>query len=64
MWCLFLPFILQVYAEGTHFKVPLIQYPVILDVRKTPRIITSITGTKDLQQVGSLIHSAVFCCSC
>jgi len=41
----------QVYAEGTHFYIPGIQSPVILDVRTTPRRINSVTGTKDLQTV-------------
>mmetsp|Transcript_5542 Transcript_5542/g.15204 ORF Transcript_5542/g.15204 Transcript_5542/m.15204 type:complete len:278 (+) Transcript_5542:17-850(+) len=40
-----------VYGEGTHFRVPLIQYPTIFDVRMRPRVISSRTGTKDLQTV-------------
>lgn len=38
-------------SEGTHFYIPGMQYPIIMDVRTTPRRINSITGTKDLQQV-------------
>ena len=37
--------------EGTHFLIPLIQSPTIYDLRTRPRSITSVTGTKDLQQV-------------
>ena len=38
--------------EGTHFKIPFIQYPYIYDIRTTPREISTETGTKDLQTVG------------
>lgn len=38
-------------GEGTHFKIPFIQYPQIIDIRDTPRVISSVTGTKDLQTV-------------
>jgi len=41
----------DVIDEGTHIKVPIIQRPVILDVRTKPREILSVTGTKDLQMV-------------
>merc|ERR1719436_497040 len=41
----------DVIHEGTHIKVPIIQRPVILDVRTKPREILSVTGTKDLQMV-------------
>jgi len=37
--------------EGTHFLIPFIQNPTIYDLRTRPRSITSVTGTKDLQQV-------------
>ena len=40
----------DVIGEGTHFVIPGIQRPVILDVRTTAREIPSVTGTKDLQQ--------------
>jgi len=40
-----------VIGEGTHFQIPVIQRPVIMDVRTRPREIPSITGTKDLQMV-------------
>lgn len=41
----------DVIDEGTHFLIPVIQRPVILDVRTRPREIPSVTGTKDLQMV-------------
>lgn len=41
----------KVINEGTHFRIPVIQEPVILDVRSRPRTIHSTTGTKDLQMV-------------
>jgi prohibitin 1 len=37
--------------EGTHLLVPIIQRPIIIDVRTKPREIPSVTGTKDLQMV-------------
>lgn len=41
----------QVSGEGTHLKIPFIQYPQIMDIRARPRVISSVTGTKDLQTV-------------
>lgn len=41
----------KIVGEGTHFIVPVIQRPIIMDVRTKPREIPSITGTKDLQMV-------------
>merc|ERR1719273_233117 len=41
----------DVKGEGTHFVVPVIQKPIILDIRTRPREIPSVTGTKDLQMV-------------
>lgn len=40
-----------VINEGTHFLIPVIQRPIIMDVRTKPREIPSVTGTKDLQMV-------------
>lgn len=37
--------------EGTHFRIPFITYPYHFDVRLKPRVISSATGTKDLQTV-------------
>ena len=42
---------MKVVSEGTHFRIPYIQVPIIMDVRSRPRIINSSTGTKDLQMV-------------
>lgn len=36
-------------GEGTHFLVPGLQTPIIMDVRARARVINSVTGTKDLQ---------------
>lgn len=41
----------EVRGEGTHFIIPVIQRPIILDIRTKPREIPSVTGTKDLQMV-------------
>jgi prohibitin 1 len=41
----------KVISEGTHIMIPVIQRPIIMDVRAKPREIPSITGTKDLQMV-------------
>jgi len=41
----------DIRGEGTHFMIPLIQRPIIFDIRTKPREIPSITGTKDLQMV-------------
>merc|ERR1712137_78663 len=41
----------DVIGEGTHFLIPVVQRPIILDVRTKPREIPSVTGTKDLQMV-------------
>jgi len=41
----------NVYGEGIHFVIPIIQKPYIYDVKSTPRVITSDSGSKDLQEV-------------
>lgn len=38
-------------GEGTHFMVPFVQVPNIIDCRARPKVIESQTGTKDVQQV-------------
>ncbi|MEW5300614.1 MAG: hypothetical protein WDW38_009155 [Sanguina aurantia] len=38
-------------GEGTHFRIPWVQTPNIMDIRTRPRSISSVTGTKDLQMV-------------
>lgn len=37
--------------EGAHFMLPVLQRPTILDTRLQPHVISSVTGTKDLQTV-------------
>ncbi|KAJ6136385.1 hypothetical protein N7512_001545 [Penicillium capsulatum] len=41
----------EIYAEGTHIRLPWFETPIIYDVRAKPRNIASLTGTKDLQMV-------------
>lgn len=41
----------DIYNEGTHLMIPLIEIPIDYDVRAKPRNIASLTGTKDLQMV-------------
>lgn len=41
----------EIYAEGTHIKVPWFETPIDYDVRAKPRNVASLTGTKDLQMV-------------
>merc|ERR1712232_23518 len=41
----------DVWEEGTHLYIPVVQRPIIMDVRTRPREIPSVTGTKDLQMV-------------
>jgi len=41
----------KVYGEGTHMMIPGLQRPIIIDVRTSPRSISTQTGTKDLQNV-------------
>jgi len=38
-------------AEGLHFRLPWLQYPIVYDIRARPRKISSPTGSKDLQMV-------------
>eukprot|EP01083_Nonionella_stella_P095828 269141_1 len=39
------------YDEGTHFLIPILQFPIVYDMRTRPRSITTMTGTRDLQTV-------------
>ncbi|OJK03540.1 prohibitin subunit PHB2 [Aspergillus aculeatinus CBS 121060] len=41
----------EIYTEGTHFRIPWVETPIVYDVRAKPRNIASLTGTKDLQMV-------------
>jgi hypothetical protein len=36
----------EVEGEGTHFRVPWVQTPHVMDIRTRPRTISSVTGTK------------------
>jgi prohibitin 1 len=38
-------------GEGTHFLIPYIQKPIIFDARTRPRLISTTTGSKDMQTV-------------
>lgn len=37
--------------EGTHFVIPLVQTPIIFDVKTNPKVLRTNTGSKDLQNV-------------
>ncbi|KAL7068997.1 putative prohibitin 2 [Cryptosporidium serpentis] len=41
----------KVYCEGTHFLIPWFERPIIYDIRARPRVLVSLTGSKDLQMV-------------
>lgn len=41
----------SVDGEGTHFRIPMVQDPIIMDVTTRPRSVPVTTGTKDLQTV-------------
>uniref|UniRef100_A0A0G4G9G5 Prohibitin n=1 Tax=Chromera velia CCMP2878 TaxID=1169474 RepID=A0A0G4G9G5_9ALVE len=41
----------EVYGEGTHLMVPWFDRPIIYDVRTRPRVLVSLTGSRDLQMV-------------
>ena len=41
----------DVYAEGTHLRVPWLEWPTVFDIRTRPKTLRSPTGTKDLQTV-------------
>jgi prohibitin 1 len=41
----------DVRGEGTHLMIPIVQRPIVIDIRTKPREIPSVTGTKDLQMV-------------
>ncbi|KAM3875936.1 prohibitin-2-like [Diretmus argenteus] len=45
-----------VLAEGLHFRIPWLQYPIIYDIRAKPRKISSLTGSKDLQMVSIAVR--------
>lgn len=41
----------EIFNEGTHFRIPWLETPITYDVRAKPRLVSSLTGTKDLQMV-------------
>lgn len=41
----------KIHSEGVNFKIPVLQYPILFEVRTTPKVINAKTGTKDLQIV-------------
>lgn len=41
----------KVNGEGAHFYVPVLQRPIIMDVKTQPRVISTVTGTMDMQRV-------------
>merc|ERR1711990_346763 len=41
----------DVKDEGTHFYIPMIQTPIIFDVKTQPKTLRTSTGSKDLQTV-------------
>ncbi|KAK3383195.1 band 7 family-domain-containing protein [Lasiosphaeria ovina] len=41
----------EIYDEGTHFIIPWFEKAITYDVRAKPRLVSSLTGTKDLQMV-------------
>ncbi|KAK1699075.1 hypothetical protein QYE76_015772 [Lolium multiflorum] len=41
----------KVYPEGTHLIIPLIERPIIYDVRARPNLVESTSGSRDLQMV-------------
>ena len=41
----------DVKSEGTHFRIPFVDLPIIYDVRAKPREVQSLTGSRDLQMI-------------
>ncbi|KAK3394152.1 band 7 family-domain-containing protein [Podospora didyma] len=41
----------EIYDEGTHLIIPWFEKAITYDVRAKPRLVSSLTGTKDLQMV-------------
>lgn len=41
----------DIFAEGTHFIIPWLEWPIIYDVRTRPTELSSYSGTRDLQYV-------------
>lgn len=45
----------EVVGEGTHFRVPWVQTPHIMDIRTRPRSISSVTGTKGEARMAGVV---------
>eukprot|EP00088_Acartia_fossae_P053917 TRINITY_DN615_c0_g1_i10.p1 TRINITY_DN615_c0_g1~~TRINITY_DN615_c0_g1_i10.p1 ORF type:complete len:273 (+),score=84.35 TRINITY_DN615_c0_g1_i10:45-863(+) len=41
----------DIVGEGTHFMIPVVQTPIIFDIRARPKNVPTVTGSKDLQNV-------------
>eukprot|EP00729_Bicosta_minor_P004190 gene4190-23238_t len=41
----------EVYGEGMHFRIPIIQEPIMYNIRMQPRVFDNSTQSKDLQTV-------------
>ena len=41
----------EVYGEGYHVKIPLLERQIVYDIRTRPQEISSLTGSKDLQMI-------------
>eukprot|EP00485_Elphidium_margaritaceum_P010873 CAMPEP_0202690452 /NCGR_PEP_ID=MMETSP1385-20130828/5434_1 /ASSEMBLY_ACC=CAM_ASM_000861 /TAXON_ID=933848 /ORGANISM="Elphidium margaritaceum" /LENGTH=288 /DNA_ID=CAMNT_0049345715 /DNA_START=82 /DNA_END=948 /DNA_ORIENTATION=+ len=41
----------NIYSEGTHLLFPMMEWPIIYDVRTRPTELSSFSGTRDLQYV-------------
>jgi prohibitin 2 len=46
----------KVFTEGIHFAIPILERPIIYDVRTRPKTISSLTGSKDLQMVNLTVR--------
>jgi len=49
----------SIVSEGLHFKVPWAQWPLVYDVRSRPHIVSSPSGSKDLQTVNLTLRVLV-----
>lgn len=47
------------YEEGTHFMIPWFERPIIFDIRTRPRVLVSLTGSRDLQMVNISVRTLV-----
>ena len=44
----------RVRGEGTHFRIPFLQDPIIFDIRTSPQAISTTTGSKG--NLNQLLH--------